>query len=303
MKASYGIGLCVLLASSTIAIDWENFKSYPSLMSYPEEKMASWKEDLKDPEKLKKALKHCLIRKTGPNSFQSDGIPAFIKKFDVKDEVLRSALLGIYHEMAQNFMSICDENNPNRSFDFFVFDRAIEHMGVLADEPMKAFLMDIAKNSVKALPDRIQRPALGAYLGCANAQETRDLCVYFLSDETRLTDNIKDAIKSYISYDNEDKQKWDAILASLRVIAAREKDWQEFARWDDFLYTRTDDDYFTSRQRLELLKRHVASEPADAKGGEVPTLRKRLKEMLELTEPLTNISTNLTELKARDFSK
>ena len=287
MRTLHCIGLCLLLACKVISQEWDDF-----FKSTSERKIASWREEFKSPEALRNALKKKLTLSVSLHPHYN--LFDFKEKFDVKDEDIRTALMGIYRESAHKLESVRREENPNFISDVSECSGAISWMGAFADEPMKRFLLKLAMDSTVAPAPR--DAAIGAYLRCADALETKDFFVYFLGEKERFTDAVKSAIFKHVPYKDVDKHKREAALASLYVATAQAEDWKQFERLDWFLITRGAKDYLASHQRAALLKKHSASEPVEARGGDVPTLKERLDFI-----PSTNISTNLTELMVRDF--
>jgi len=274
MRTSCCIGLCLLMASYAISQEWADYFKPNS-----EEKIASWKADFKDAEKLKEALKQRLI--LGHIFPDNNNIPAFKEKFGVTDESIRSALKSIYEA-------------PDKA----VFFNSVEAMCAFADERMKPFLLEAATD--RATQPGPRQAAIWKYLRLANAEEVKNFFVIILMDKTEFSNDMKDALTSLPNRDA-DEQKREAIIASLRVVAAQEEDWKRFEYWDFVLMSR-DKDYALSRQRVELLKKHAASEPADAESHQITTLKDRLAE-IQTRATFTNVSTNLTDLIKRDFRK
>ncbi|MCL1920919.1 MAG: hypothetical protein FWG50_07555 [Kiritimatiellaeota bacterium] len=97
-----------------------------------------------------------------------------------------------------------------------------------------------------------------------------------------------------------DPQKREAIVASLIVALAREENKDIFSYRDKQLAERSKD-YATSAQRLDMLKRMSKLPPSKARDTD-PDLKKALASF-RFRFFKTNVSTNLTELMARDFGK
>jgi len=271
-----GIGLCVLLVGNAVSQEWADFFAPRS-----ETEIASWAADFKNPEKLKEALKKRLL--LGHVFPDNKSIPAFKDKFGVPDESIRVAL-----------QSICQE-----ATDKAVYFNSVEAMSAFVDEQMKQFLSEAATGSTTQPGPR--QVAIWKYLPLADAAEVRDFFVHFLTGKAKFDEHVKLAVRQSIPYKETDRQKREAFTASLRVAAAQEADWKEFQKWDWILMD-WDKDYESSRQRVELLKKHVASEPADAESHQITTLRDRLAQC-QSRATFTDVSTNLADLIKLDFRK
>jgi len=287
--------MVMCLAGNAVSQDWDDFFKDTS-----EKKIASRKKEFKDPEKLKEALTKKLTLTVLKPPFY--GISDFKERFDVQDEAIRSALLSLYREAEQNLASMRKNDTPDYYHNAFLRYHSVAAMGDFVNEPMKQFLYNLALDSTANPAPR--DAAIGAYLGCANAREMKDFFVHFLSGKERFSDSIKDAVFKHIPFEEKDKYKREATLASLYVAAAQEEDWKQFNRVDWFLVTRRAQEYLTSHQRFALLKKHSVSEPEPEPRVHDPSIfvsrAPTLKERLGFV-PSTNISTNLAELTARDF--
>ena len=305
MKNACVCVVVLLLVGNGVSQGWDDFFKDTS-----EGKIASWKEEFKAPENLRNALKKNLTSLRSVYPFHS--ISDFKKRFDVKDEDIRTALAEVYRELAHKLASTTREENPSFDSDAHGCSQAVYCMGDFADEPMKRFLLGLAMDNTALMAPR--GAAVGAYLRCADVQEVKEFCVsIFFCEKQRYPDYVRDAVMTYMPYEKEgeDGRKREVVLATLYVVAAQAEDWAQFKRLDGFLRAREDKDYLTSHQRLALLKRHSASEPEPEPMVHPPnmnatptvSLKERLSYMQGKTESFTSISTNLTELMARDFTK
>jgi len=169
------------------------------------------------------------------------------------------------------------------------------------DEPVKRVLQGIATNGTKDVFHR--QTAIHSYIQRFNAQEVRDLFVFLLSDEEHFTADLKGLVicsvrRLFNSGVKTETQKREAILASLYVVVAREKDGRMFRSLDEFLQ-RNSDDYAASHQRVALLIKQAnpPNTPPEA-------IAKKMQEIMQKSNrPFTSVSTNLTELLTHDFNK
>lgn len=285
MKKLCCVGLSLLLAGDTVA----------SLLAGAEDKVlspeeiASRKADLKDPAKLKAFLTEAFSNDWS-GSFISNFARGLKEMYDVPDDILKPVLLDIYRESAQKTGW---KNGSDRDARWGLFG-AIWGLADLADKPVREMLLGIAKDSAKDVLYRY--PAILGYVRCAEAQDVRDLFVWLLGDKKRFPVDLRGSLVKHIRdlWDaiEADEQKREALLASLYVAVALEKDAWVFGGLDDFLAQRSEE-YRTSRQRVDLLKKN--GKASDASG----ILDSRRKAGL----PLTSVSTSLKELMKRDFGK
>ena len=141
---------------------------------------------------------------------------------------------------------------------------------------------------------------MGAYIRNADAQQARDALVCFFIDmKGKHYAPYSSAIAAYDESEG-DPQKREAIVASLIVALAREENKDIFVRKDKQLAERSRE-YATSAQRLDMLKRMSKLPPSKARDTD-PDLKKALASF-RFRFFKTNVSTNLTELMARDFGK
>ena len=286
----YHIGLCLLLAGNVLS-------QYMDLRSVSSgEALARLREEYKDPENLKKDLMSSF--RMEPSIFSETNL-SFKESFGITDDTLRTALMGIYQSVQHLGGESVQMDEPLERFE----DRrrllhATQWLGYCADDATKRLLLDIANDDTN---DNTYRTfAVIASVQCSDAQEVRDVLVRFLVD-MRVTPyitylyvtRVHDAAK-------EDSPKREAILATLMVVLAREEDKNYFALMDKWLAERSKE-YATSSQRLAMLQRMSKLPPSPFSYTD-PDIKAALKSFrFRLFK--TNVSTNMTELMARDFSK
>jgi len=289
MKKACCAGLCLALAGNGASQGWDDYFKATS-----EKEIASRKEEFKDPDALKGALKKKLTSFSSAHPFYD--INDFKQRFDVKDEDIRVALMGTYRESAHRLATMSREDNPDFFADCHGCMQAVHWMGIFADEPMKLFLLERARDgdiqlivrseAIKAYlrcadaqeaerikpylrelvldnaaPSLIRNVALATYVRCAGVREARDIFTTFLAGKETLPDYVMDAALE-LRHET-DEAKREVVRAFLWVAAAQAEDWQLFTRLDNILIARNDTAYFRSQQRLALLERHSISEPMD----------------------------------------
>ena len=297
MKKLSCIGICLLLTGNLVSqgrIRYEDWDRYKIL---PDEIVAEIQGNFKNPENLKNALKVEFERDT---FLWPEEIPLYKRKFDIEDDTLRPVLMDICREAAKatgwepfQHDNPSDEllNEKRRLYNSIVW------LGYCANAEAKELLMDIATNDTKAETYRIA--AIGSYIQCADAQQTRDALVRFLVDtRIRPYSTYLQAMRVYDESEN-DAQKREAIVASLIVALAREEHRGLFGEMDKSLAERSKD-YATSRQRLAILQRMNKLPPTNRYGDSHGRLDPALASF-RFRFFKTNVSTNLTELMARDF--
>ena len=281
-----------LLASRTIG-GWEYFEAE---RRFPEEKVKHLRAEFKDAEKLKRYLGMFFAETWLPD----DVPPLFMRKFDVSGEALRNALMGIIRECSEKVQW---KNGQAGEPDDITWARdalinAIRWLGTCADTEAKNILMRITTDDTK--DNRFRVAAIGGYLRCADAQEARDALVRFLINMRVNPYSIYLIAMSVYDGADRDMGKREAIAASLTIALAHEKSKDVFAEMDKKLAERSKD-YAASAQRLAMLRRMSRLPPSTFRDTD-PDLKAALKSFrFRLTK--TNVSTNLTELMARDFGK
>ena len=253
----------------------------PYFEQWPEEMVASHREAFKDAAKLREHLEHV----TDPSRFEKTGwwlweqdMKGFGQKFNVSDEDMEAALLDVYR------------TSPRPS--------VIRWLGFCAGEKGKKILWDVASDSTQ--DKDIRTCAINAYLCRADAQETRDVLVRFLIGDMReFRPNVTYQYAMY-AFDTADDLKRQAILSSVFVALAREDNRLNFMAVDNGLAKRSKE-YAESSQRLTILQRMNKLPPCKSYGD--GSSLDPVIEPLKALPKRTNVSTNLTELMARDFRK
>jgi len=281
----------VLLASNVVLSNWMAYEAYP------DELVAQIREKYKISENLKEALisvfaqEHFLI---------PEEIPLFKRKFGIADDTLRTVLMDIYKSVQHLGGDPFRRDDPEElTYDKRRLYSSIVWLGYCADEPAKRLLLDIASDDTKEWSNRIV--AIMAYLQRADAQQARDVLMRVLIGDMQ--------VKPYSAYlyafevydeSESDPLKREAIIASLMVALAREENKVEFAERDKMLAARNKE-YATSAQRLAMLQRMSKLPPSQSRDTD-PDLKAALKSF-RFRFFKTNVSTNLTELMVRDFTK
>ena len=105
-----------------------------------------------------------------------------------------------------------------------------------------------------------------------------------------------------IRYDEavDDPQKREAILATVIALLAREESKDRFAEMDKQV-ARRNKEYATSSQRLAMVQRMSKLPPSRGRDTDYDINAALKSFRFRLFK--TNVSTNMTELMSRDFSK
>jgi hypothetical protein len=161
--------------------------------------------------------------------------------------------------------------------------------------------MDIAADAQKG--ENLRMNAIRSYLYRADAQETKDALVRFLVGDMKafsLTPSIYECALNTYDEAEKDPLKREAIVASLAVALAREESRANFMSVDKNFAVRNKE-YAESSQRLAILQRMNRLPPSKSygDGGNLDSVIKPLQSRTTFT----SVSTNLTELMARDFRK
>ena len=230
----------------------------------------------------------------------------FKRRFGVSDEVMQAALMSIIRECsAKAGWKIIEGERVDDSvvMSKWLLDSAIVWLGACADTEAKRFLLDIATDHTTHIMYR-RGIAVRAYLCSADAQDARDVLVRFLIGDMRATMDPGHYVYAGAmqAYDEAEEYplKREAIVASLVVALAREDNKERFTDIDKELAKRSKE-YAESSQRKVMIQGMDARPPSIAFGAE-DTL-KVARDFLQSRKTFTSISTNLTELMARDFSK
>jgi len=286
------------MVGSAMASSWAWEEYYDIL---PEEEVVSLKANLKTSKGFREFLIHCADM-YGVSTFSTSKMPLFKKKFEVKGEIARPALLDIFHESVQKVgWSPWSRNDPE---DIRITKQrllvSIDWMGVFADDPMKQLLLGIATDSTKDASFRTK--TLREYLRAADAQETRDVLVRFLTGDMRVFERAETYRYAMLTYDEADgdELKREAILSSVFVSLAREDSRKNFMSVDKKLAERSKE-YTESSQRLAILQRMNKLPPTNWYGDS--SSLDAMIEPLKTHTTFTNVNTNLTDLIKRDFRK
>ena len=264
---------------------------------FSEKEIQRLREELKDVERLRKYLRSFFMG----GLFLDDVPPLFKQKFDVDDETMQTALMNIISESSATarWLDFKAGDLHEISKAKHLLATSTEWLGVCADAEGKKYLMDIATDDAKA--GLYRERAIGAYLLRADAQETRGALIGFVVNMRQGIRGIYHVIMQTYDKAESDPQKREAIVASLIVILAREENRGLFAMMDKNLAERNKE-YATSRQRLAMLQRMSKLPPTTWYGDGAKSLDPALASF-RFRFFKTNVSTNLTELMARDFGK
>jgi hypothetical protein len=219
---------------------------------FSQEEIESPKKDFNNPVKLKCILEDTFTNRTDLSVFRIEYILAIKDGYEIQDETIRSVLGDIYRESAQktSWKIMVDWDAECLLYG------SIRWMRVFADEPTKKLLLDIATDIQKDIFYRY--PAILSYIYCANAQEVRDLFAWLLGDEKRFSINLRATLMEQIRplwcEIEADTQKREAVVASLSVAVAQEKDKRTFEGLDDFL-VQNSKGYAESPQRKIAIQR------------------------------------------------
>ena len=241
------MSLCLFLAVHAIAESWGMYERLPDDVA------EEIRESVKDPKILKEALVDCFA---GEHFLWDREIPLYIKKFDIAEDILRAVLMEIIHESekAAKWEPFRNEDTEELTEEKRRLRRSIEWLGFCADEPAKAFLMEIAADETKAKTYRIT--AADAYLRRADAQQVKDALIRFLIGDMRIDAYLTylDAMEAYDAAED-DPQKRAAIVSALTAAALeKEEDRGYFAKADEH-FAGQDTGYAQSPQRKKALER------------------------------------------------
>jgi len=281
----------LLLAGNAASLEWEVIESFS------DEHIARLSEEFKTPANLREYL---MFGFTSGHPLWSHEIPLFKRKFHISDDTLCAVLADIYKSVQHLGGGPFRRDDPEElTHDKGRLYYSIVWLGYCADEPAKRLLLDIASDDTKEWRNRLV--AINAYIQRADAQQARDVLVRALIGDMQ--------VKPYSTYlcafevydgSESDPLKREAIIASLMVALAREGNKGLFADMDKRLAARSKE-YATSTQRLAMLQRKSKLPPSQFRDTD-PDLKAALKSF-RFRFFKTNVSTNLTELMARDFSK
>ena len=260
MKRACCIGLCLLLAGSAVPSSDEWY----DIMHYPDEETARFRELYKNCETLKGDLMGGF---TMDDFIWEDEIPLFKEKFDVSDDTLRTALMGIYKEFQHMGKDPYFPDEPEEvTNDKRRLRRSIEWLGYCADKSTKEFLMKVATD--KAKDNVFRSTAVRAYLHCANAKEI-EMLAPLLADKSQKVSSLYHF--AMLEYDEAggDAKKRKAIIATVSAALVKEDDKRVFTYADRELAER-DKDYSNSPSRRAALQRMDLPLPPEPKEEKKP---------------------------------
>ena len=256
-----------------------------------------WTEHFRDDENLRNDL---LDEFTATDGADWEGIDKLTRCYSVSEDRLRSAAMSLFEE-ATNLSSDGASHKDGVPLRLLA-NNALFLLGKYADNATKSFLLNLAADKSK---DGVLRTvAVSSYLHAADAEEARDILLRFLVGDDRMDLGGRTSICSHAqtAFMEADAAKRAAILESLYVALSREENKCNFHVYDDIL-SELSSDYAHSHQRLAILEKLIDAPPL-CKADEfvMPNLTKKLKE-LQKTQRTTNINTNLSALKERDFNQ
>jgi len=244
MKGCY-VGLCLFLVGNGIAMDWKYYKNLS------DDEVAYRRELNKDPVNLKHFFMHSF---TSDHQLWPEEIPLFIKKFSITEDTLRTVLMEIIHESAKasKWEPIRQDESEELLFEKRRVYNSIIWLGYCADEAAKEFLMEIADDDTKDWRCRIV--AIDSYLQRADAQQTRDALLRFLTEIRVKPSATYLTVMDVYDEAKGDTAKREAIVSALTAAAlAKEEDRGYFAKADK-LFAEQDKVYAKSPQRKAALK-------------------------------------------------
>ena len=284
------IGLCLLLAGNAVSQNAHTPRDNTG------EENVLVKLSPPPPEEMENILRGWFA--DGHPMFAED-IVRYKETTGVTDDALRAVLLDIYQSVRHLADVPFQRGEPRKlTSDRWRLRRSIQWLGHCADEPTKRLLLDFANDETKVRNYRIY--AVDASIQCAAAQEVRDVLLHFFADKK---------LNPYGTYWHAEKrydeaeanpQKQEAILATVIALLARDEDKDVFAEMDKKVAERSKE-YATSSQRLAMIQRMSKLPPSRHRDtdNDLKTAQKSFRFRLFKT----NVSTNMTELMARDFRK
>ena len=245
MRTLCCVGLCLLLLGNALAQEW----SY--LERLPDDVVKRMTESYKNPEWLKDSLARYFA---GDHTLWSEEIPLFMKKFDVSEDLLRTALMEIIYEAAEvtKWVPLQRDLKDELSKEKSRLLESILWLGFCADEPAKEFLMDVALDETKGRSYRIW--AVGAYIRAADAQQVKSALTRFLIE--RRADVYYTYLDARATYKESegDTAKREAIVEALTAAAlVREEGRGDFTAADKE-FAEVDAEYAKSPRRQAALQ-------------------------------------------------
>ncbi len=227
-------------------------------------------------------------------------IDGFKDRFAVTDDQLHRVLLDIYGEAEGKRHTLTPKtpawNNNNRKIE-----GVLGWLPKCGDIPVKEFLMSYA--TTKENDSWLRRTAILSYLREASAEEAKNALLRFLVEEDRMDSQERSSIceRARMVFVDASPEKKEAILFSLIVALSREDNKWLFRVYDNILCEMSKD-YANSLQRREILERLISA-PSLCKVDDyvMPELQEKLMTLKKM-RLITNVSTNLETIKARNFN-
>ena len=245
MKSLCCIGLCFLLIGNGIAQEW----GY--LTDLPDDVVKTMTEGYKNPKWLKESLMGYFA---GDHILWPEEIPLFMKKFDVSEDTLRTALMGIILEAAEitKWAPLRHDMQDELLSEKRRLMNAIRWLRFCADESAKEFLMEIAIDETKG--EVYRNMAVGAYIKSADARQVKDGLIRFLTEKRVVVHSTY--LYASVAYKEagDDAAKRAAIVEALTAAAlVREEDRGHFAAADKE-FAEVDAEYAKSPRRQAALQ-------------------------------------------------
>ena len=284
------IGLCLLLAGNAAS------QSVGIIPSPLEEENVSVRASTPPLEDIKKGLEGWF---SDNHPIPSWKVQHYRETSGVTDDTLRTVLLDIYQSVRHLGDATFQEGEPREiTLGRWRLHRSIQWLGYCADEPTKRLLLDIANDDTKASAYRVI--AVNAFIRGANAQEIREVFLHFFADKKLNPYGTYWYAARRYDEAEDDPQKQEAILATVIVLLAREGNKDRFVEMDKQVAKRSKE-YETSSQRLAMIQRLSKLPPTRTPATD--DYLKAAQKSFRFRLFKTNVSTNMTELMARDFSK
>ena len=245
MKSLCCVGLCLLLAVSCIAQEWDFYKNLP------DDIVKGMAEHLKKPGVLKKNL---MIFFADGHFLWDMEIPLYIKKFDVSEDTLRTVLMEIIKESAEatKWEPYRHDGQEKLSDEKSRLMESIIWLGFCADKPTQEFLMEIVVDETKG--KNYRNLAVSAYFRAANAQQIKDAIPRFLTEKRDLLSSVHRHARAAYEEAGDDAAKRAAIVEALTAAAlVREEDRGHFAVADKE-FAEVDAEYAKSPRRQAALQ-------------------------------------------------
>lgn len=247
-----------------------------------------------------KVRAHLMLEFTAIDDTERSSAAWIKQNLGASDEQIRKAMMDIHREAVLTHSNAPEQDS--RSLSRMRLEGAIRELWGCADSQTKDFLLDYAAS--RENDAQIRSLAVSSYLRVADAEEARDILLRFLVGENQMDLGGRSSIcrHAQTAFMDADAAKRTAILESLYVALSREENKCNFHVYDDIL-SELSSDYVHSHQRLAILEKLIDAPPL-CKADEfvMPNLTKKLKE-LQKTKRTTNINTNLSALKERDFNQ